>query len=112
MALEIFRDYDLTHSSTFQTKAAAERFVRVENEGELREALESAKAENLPVTILGGGSNTLFLSKVPGLVVKLDLRGFLLTRDEATGDTLLDAGAGETLDDVSYALLDACVGGL
>ena len=44
MALEIFRDYDLTHSSTFQTKAAAERFVRVENEGELREALESAKA--------------------------------------------------------------------
>ena len=62
MALEIFRDYDLTHSSTFQTKAAAERFVRVENEGELREALESAKAENLPVTILGGGSITIFLS--------------------------------------------------
>ena len=112
MALEIFRDYDLTHSSTFQTKAAAERFVRVENEGELREALESAKAENLPVTILGGGSNTIFLSKVPGLVVKLDLRGFLLTRDEATGDTLLEVGAGETLDDVIDALLDAGVGGL
>lgn len=112
MAFEIFRDFDLTHSSTFQTKAEAERFVRVEDVDELRDALAYAKEENLPVTILGGGSNTIFLSKVPGLVVKLGLRGFLLTRDDETGDALLEVGAGETLDDVIDALLDAGVGGL
>ena len=68
MAFEIFRDFDLTHSSTFQTKAAAERFVRVEDVDELREALAFAKKENLSVDemdhILNKESGVLGISGV------------------------------------------------
>lgn len=111
MALEILRDYDLTASSTFGTKAVAERFVRVTSEVALREALTLAEAGSFPVTLLGGGANTIFRARVPGLVVQLALRGFVLTEDPS-GEVILEVGAGEVLDDVIDRLLEAGVGGL
>lgn len=111
MALDIFRDFDLSAKSTFRTKATAERFVRVETEEALREAIAKARENDWPVTILGGGSNTVFGPHVPGLVIEVGLRGFVLTTNDA-GDTVLEVGAGEVLDDVIEALLVADVGGL
>jgi UDP-N-acetylmuramate dehydrogenase len=61
---------------------AAERLVKPESAAELHETLAHAHRENIPVTILGGGANTLVGDLgVPGITLKLGNDYFPEERD-------------------------------
>lgn len=70
MPLQIKRDQPLSEHSTFGIGGAARYFASVQTSEEMSEAFLWAKKEDLPVFILGKGSNCLFADRgFNGLVV-------------------------------------------
>jgi UDP-N-acetylmuramate dehydrogenase len=70
---EVRRDVPLSRFSTIRTGGAAELFARVGDEHHLVELLRWAKAHDVPIAVLGSGSNLLIADEgVAGLVLKLD----------------------------------------
>ncbi|GIX29599.1 MAG: UDP-N-acetylenolpyruvoylglucosamine reductase [Porticoccaceae bacterium] len=93
--LAIATDVSLEGANTLRLPARADYFCRVATLGALREALAFAAARDLPITVLGAGSNTVFLSRVPGLVIQMANRG--RERVDGDGDSLvLAVAAGES----------------
>ncbi len=95
-------DVILRHYTTLKTGGFAKLFVTVHSFAELREACQYAHQNNLPVLILGGGSNMLVADDgFPGLVIRLQLTGYSYTPVAADTDRVyLEVQAGEVLDDV------------
>lgn len=94
--------------TTFKVGGKAALFVEVSGPIELAEALETAGRENLPVFILGGGSNVLFSDNgFPGLVIRMIDAGVLVK-----GDGHIVAGSGIPLRDVVQTAADNALAGL
>lgn len=94
MTLSIRQAVSLKPYNTFGVEATAAYFVDVTDDASLVAALEYAKARSLPVHILGGGSNLLLLSDVPGLVIRMASRGQRIVQ-AGTPHVLVEAEAGE-----------------
>lgn len=88
--VEIRRDVPLRLYTTLRAGGNAEQFCRVRNIEELAEAAEYGHARELPLTILGGGSNMLPSDKgLPGLVILNQAQRIAVAR---TGEVLADTG--------------------
>lgn len=73
---KIQSNISLAKYTTFKIGGPAELLVEVSNSGELEQAARYGASENLPITILGGGSNVLISDKgLRGLVVINKSRG-------------------------------------
>jgi UDP-N-acetylmuramate dehydrogenase len=87
----------LSPLTTLKVGGAARFFAEVRTVAEVSDAVGFARSRNLPVFVLGGGSN-LVISDAgwPGLVLRIAVPGI----DERTEDdkTLFDVGAGEEWD--------------
>jgi len=98
--LQIDGDVPLAPLTTLGVGGAAELFCSVRSEGALIDALDFARMHELPITLLGGGSNVIVPDAgVRGLVLHVALRGIsqrVVTREHV----LLTAAAGERWDDV------------
>lgn len=89
----------LAPRTTLRLGGRARYFWSVTTADEAAEALRWARANRQPVQVLGGGSNTIFPDEgFPGLVLHVAVPG-LRFRD-ADGDVVVDAGAGESWDDL------------
>jgi UDP-N-acetylmuramate dehydrogenase len=92
--MDLREHHDIGQFTTFGLPAAARYYVRATTEADLRRALDFAEGRDLPVLLLGGGSNILFTKDFPGLVLHLGLRG--LTIEAASDDRVrVRAAAGE-----------------
>ncbi len=88
-------DVKLSNYSWFNLGGNAEYFYKAKDEKQLIEFLQEAKKQNLKITILGAGSNTLFRDKgVKGAVIKL---GNEFSYTKLINKNILDVGAA-TLD--------------
>ena len=63
--------FNLQKFNTLAVPALAQYFVSVKTDDELREALAFARTENLPLLLLGGGSNIVLRADFPGVVVQI-----------------------------------------
>ncbi len=108
--MKILEDQALQPLNTFALPARGRYFCRAESVDDLREALAFSEAENLPILLLGGGSNVVLSRDFPGLVVHMALKG--IERLEETADhCLLRAKAGEEWHAfVEHCLQGACFG--
>ena len=71
----------------------ARYFVRAQTVDELREALAWATERDLPLFILGGGSNLLISDDgFPGLVIQVDLRGITVESEDRFATVKVAAG--------------------
>lgn len=89
----------------------ARYLVEARTESEVKEALQFALDRQLPLFVLGGGSNLVIADQGwPGLVLKIALRGieFGFEKDK----TLFYAGAGENWDDLVSLTVEHNCGGL
>ena len=99
--------------TTFRSGGPARYFVDSKTHGEVEEALAFARAKNLSVFVLGGGSNLVVAdSGWPGLVMKVAIAGIeRRSAADSEGRVLLDVGAGESWDRfVSHAVRAHCAG--
>jgi len=91
--MTIEENVSLAPLTTFHIGGKARHFARAASVEELKEALEFARARDLKIFYLGGGSNVLFADAgFDGLVVKIEVAGI-----ERRGDEYV-AGAGEPWD--------------
>jgi len=96
--------------TTLEVGGAARFFVEARSEEDVREAVEFARARNLPLFVLGGGSN-LVVSDAgwPGLVLKIGLRG--ISEGESGGRAVFTVAAGEDWDGFVTRVVDRnCAG--
>ncbi len=110
MEIKIEKDYPLAEETTFKIGGPADFFVAAYCRHQLKDAVEEAENLNVPVTILGGGSNVIVSSEgIEGLTVKLrdGEVGFLSEKDN-----LVKAGAGATLPMISRFALENGLTGL
>ena len=90
----LLRDADLAGRNTFGVAARAPWLLEVNDSGSLAEALDLAQVRDLPLLMLGGGSNLLFAGDPPGVVVALRAAGLQVIADDGVHAVVrADAGA-------------------
>lgn len=94
MSLQVEHNVSLKRYNTFGLEATATALVEVRNDDQLRAALAYAEAQQLPVLLLGGGSNMLMTGDIAALVIRVASRGIRILEDDAN-NVLLEAEAGE-----------------
>ncbi|HEX7030805.1 MAG TPA: UDP-N-acetylmuramate dehydrogenase [Gammaproteobacteria bacterium] len=97
--MDIIPDQDLQSMNTLAVPARAARYVRVSGEAALRRALEFAEEQQLPLLVLGGGSNVVLPERFAGLVVQVAIKGIEVIREDDEY-AWIRAGAGEVWQDL------------
>lgn len=93
-ALDIQRQVSLQDLNSLALPACAEYFCAVTSAAEIQQAIAFAKANNLQITPLGGGSNVVIAGNIKGLIVHLDLKG-IRTAPVNDGQVEVTFAAGE-----------------
>jgi UDP-N-acetylmuramate dehydrogenase len=102
--------------TTLQVGGEARYFAELKREDELQDAVRFAKSRELPLFVLGGGSNLVIAdSGWPGLVLKIAIGGITTPKananDAAGNAVLFSVGAGVNWDDfVAQAIAQNCAG--
>ncbi len=98
--------------TTFSIGGPARFLVEAKSRAEVEEAVALAQQRDLPLFILGGGSNLLISdSGWPGLVLKIGITGIERRSGTDEGRVLFDVGAGESWERfVSHAVMAECAG--
>lgn len=91
----------LKYHNSFGINATAAYLSAATSQRELIDALDFADSRQIPVCILGEGTNVLFTRDYPGLVVRMAMAGIELDHDSAT----VKAAAGENW----HRLVETCM---
>ncbi len=92
--MRVVRDRDLQPLNTLAVPARAEYFCAAASADELLEALAFARARDLPLQVLGGGSNVVLAERLAGLTLQICLPGKIVS-DETEAAVTLRVAAGE-----------------
>lgn len=93
------RNYDLSKHNTFGIKARCYRFVEYESEADLRAFLATMTDADMPLLMLGGGSNLLLTGDFGGTVLHSAIKD--VTVEEESDGYLVRAGSGMVWDDLA-----------
>jgi UDP-N-acetylmuramate dehydrogenase len=100
--------------TTLQVGGAARYFAEAKSDDEVREAVGFAKARELPLFVLGGGSNLVVADTGwPGFVLRAAVGGITMPQPKNSGGSsvLFSVGAGVNWDDfVAFAVSQNCAG--
>src|SRR6202158_5483139 len=112
--MTIQENVPLAPLTTLQVGGAARYFAELRREDDVREVAQFAKTRDLPLFVLGGGSNLVVAdSGWPGLVLRIAIGGITTpSTNDATGNAVLfSVGAGVNWDDfVAQAVVQNCAG--
>jgi len=111
--MTIQENVPLAPLTTLQVGGSARYFAELRREDEVREAAQFAKTRNLPLFVLGGGSNLVVAdSGWPGLVLRIAIGGITTQSTDTPGNSVLfTVGAGVNWDDfVAQAVAQNCAG--
>ncbi len=97
--IQIQENVALAPLTTMRAGGNARFFVQTKSSDEVREAFLWAGVRELPIFILGGGSNTLVPDHgFDGLVIKIEIKG--ITYENIPTGVRITVGAGEIWDDL------------
>src|SRR4029077_20435251 len=111
--MTIQENVPLAPLTTLQVGGSARYFAELKREDEVLEAAQFAKTRDLPLFVLGGGSNLVVADAGwPGLVLRIAIGGITTQTTDATGNAVLfSVGAGVNWDDfVAQAVVQNCAG--
>ena len=102
---------DLRPLNTFGVAARARYFTEIADADGLSNLFRHDTFRNMPLLVLGGGSNILFKGDFNGLVIHCSVKGI---RTETTGDSevLVTAGAGESWHGLVTHCVESGLGGI
>ncbi|MEX2131401.1 MAG: UDP-N-acetylmuramate dehydrogenase [Pseudohongiellaceae bacterium] len=113
MSLKIEEQKDLSQLNSFAVVARARAFVDIGNLEQLAQATHYAAERQLPLLVLGGGSNVLFAADYPGLVLHIGNTGMTCLEhiDAGPDQILVEAQAGQNWHElVMWCLKQKCYG--
>jgi UDP-N-acetylmuramate dehydrogenase len=94
MSLGVRSRVSLKAYNSFAVDVAARWFAEAHGDDQVREALAYAGQRQLPVLLLGGGSNMLLTADVEALVLRMASRGIRVLEDDGER-ALVEVEAGE-----------------
>ncbi|QKE62879.1 UDP-N-acetylmuramate dehydrogenase [Aquipseudomonas campi] len=94
MSLSLHENLSLKPFNTFGVDVPARLFAEASNDRQVREALTLAAQRELPLLVIGGGSNLLLTGAVEALVLRMASRGLRILSDDGER-VLVEAEAGE-----------------
>lgn len=97
--------------NTLRVDCIADDIRLVRDENDLAEQIVHADTHQIPATIIGGGSNLVLRTRLPGMAIVLKLRGTAFER-LADDDWRVVAAAGEDWQTVVDGALQRGIGGL
>ncbi|GGF44887.1 UDP-N-acetylmuramate dehydrogenase [Echinicola rosea] len=103
--MNIQENISLKPYNTFQIDKNARFFVEAHSIEDIIEALKVARDQSLPVLILGGGSNVLLTKDIFALVIKINIKGIEVFRENDT-HVWVKVGAGEVWHDFVLHAID------
>jgi UDP-N-acetylmuramate dehydrogenase len=104
-AMHLIENASLKKRNTFGIAATARFFVQVNSKDALRCFLNSVTAKNVPLLVLGGGSNIVFAQDYQGVVLNPDFKGIKCVADDGER-VIVEAAAGENWHEfVQYCLV-------
>lgn len=99
MLMEIRTGISLKKYTTMQLDGEARFLAPVTSVNEVISVYRNAKAKNLPIFVLGGGSNVVVRGAYNGLIILNRIKGFEVLADDRSYATI-KIGAGEIWDEV------------
>lgn len=94
MSLVLHENLSLKPFNTFGVDVPARLFAEASNDQQVREALALAAQRELPLLVIGGGSNLLLTGAVEALVLRMASRGLRILSDDGER-VVVEAEAGE-----------------
>ncbi|KAF1006043.1 MAG: UDP-N-acetylenolpyruvoylglucosamine reductase [Pseudomonas fluorescens] len=94
MTLQVKAQVSLKPFNSFGIDVRAQLFAEAYSDADVREALAHAAAKQLPLLVIGGGSNLLLTRDVPALVLRMATRGIRVLHDDGV-NVVVEAEAGE-----------------
>lgn len=94
-----FLDHSLLAHNTFGIEARCHRFIEFSTVEEAQAAAGIVRDADLPLLIVGEGSNLLLTRDFSGIVLHSAIKGREATK-QADGNIMLRCGSGETWDDI------------
>lgn len=108
---KIFYNEPMKKHTTFKIGGLAECFIKIEKIEELKEILKLANENNIPLTIIGNGSNVLVSDKgIPGITLIIKLEKIDIQENEE--NIQIEVGAGEKLGKLAQVCLQKEITGL
>lgn len=104
-------DFDLSHRNTLALRAGSRFGVEITDPVILPHLFTAAAEQNLPVRILGGGSNVVLAPSFDGITAIMATRGRAILEDTADY-VLVEAAAGEVWNDFVAWTVDQGLGGI
>ncbi len=109
----LLENIPLAPLTTIKVGGPARYFVEAKDVAEAQKAVSFARSRDLPLLVLGGGSNLIVADAGwPGVVLKIAIQGIdQLDQPNEKGNILFQVGAGESWDKfVSQAVMARCAG--
>lgn len=95
-SLEIKQDEDMTKHTSFKVGGKADIWIKIKTLEELTYLLQYTKQNNIPLTILGNGSNVIVKEKgIRGITIVLDFKEIEV--EEKEEKVIITVGAGVKL---------------
>jgi len=111
--VQLLENISLAPLTTLRIGGPARYFVEAKNVGEVQEAVALARSRDLPLFVLGGGSNLVVADAGwPGLTLKIAIPGIeQRSALDDDGKVIFEVGAGESWDRfVSRSVMSRCAG--
>lgn len=91
--MHLQKDVSLLPYNTFGIDKKAKYFSIANNIQDVIEAIQFSKKNNIPLVVLGGGSNILLTKDLEALLLKIDIQGISLIK-ETNESVWIEVGAG------------------
>ena len=110
--MELQENIPLAPLTTFRIGGPARFFVHAKSIADVESAIQLAQTRDLPLFVLGGGSNLVVADEGwPGLVLKIGIAAIDQHPSDRNGKAIFEVGAGEVWDRfVSQAVAVRCAG--
>ena len=107
----ILKNEPMKKHTSFKIGGNAEMFIKAKDIKEIREVLQIAKDNNIPLTVIGNGSNILVKDNgIEGIVLKVEIDGIEI-ENTADGCAIVSVGAGVLLGKLAQILLKKSISG-
>ncbi|QTD31989.1 UDP-N-acetylmuramate dehydrogenase [Pseudomonas fluorescens] len=94
MSLQVQPQVSLKPFNTFGVDVRAQLFAEAHSDADVRETLAYATSHDVPLLVIGGGSNLLLTADIPALVLRMATRGIRVISDDGNR-VVIEAEAGE-----------------
>ncbi len=108
---QIEENKSLKNLNTFGIDVSCQYFITITSEEGLKSYLNDKQLVTLPLLILGGGSNILFTNNFDGVVLKNEIKGIQILKEDES-NVFLKVGAGEVWHDFVLYCIENNWGGI